>query len=711
MRRAISMCAALLASVLLSPPVAAEQAARLIADSLSISGDDLLVATGNVEVFHQGNRLVARKIIYDRTLKRLLIEGPIALDDGKSVTILASQGDLSDDLRDGLMTGAQVIIDRQLQVTAGALQRVDGRYSAMNRVAASSCQTCNGTQPLWEIRAARVVHDTDAKQLYFTDAQFRMGGIPLAYFPRLRLADPTLKRATGFLIPKIEVTSSLGFGIKTPYFITLGPHRDITLTPYAASSGARSVELRYRQAFATGNVTITGAMTKDNLLAGQLRGYVLASGSFTLPRNYTLSLRAETVSDAGYFTGYGLNEKDRFVTSVEVARANRDQVTKARVLGFYSVRTSEDITTQPSQIADFERQQRLDLGEWGDLNLSVHANARERASTSPLDGSDADTAADGRDVRGYGLRGEWQKGVVLPLGILASAKLGLRADNYRVLQDAQFAGDYQRSSASFAAQLRWPWVKAGANGVHTIEPIAQMVLTPARAERLFNDDSALVEFDEGNLFAINRFPGSDRIEAGSRANIGLTYSYADNAGVKAHLALGRVLSSSDAVQFSAASGLRFQRSDWLVAGQLDMNNRFGVTLRSLWSETGDVRKLELRGAATGEGTGVSMGYLFAPADTDEERSATTSEITLYATQKLSQRWSGSLSSRYDAVSSRLATSGVALVYLNECLQADLSLSRSFASSTTVSPNTTFGFSVTLLGFGGQAAGVAEQCRG
>ncbi len=706
----VSVCLAL--GILTSPPAFAEPKASLIADTLAITPGDVLVATGDVEVIHKGQRLTAQRIVYNRTLNSLVIEGPITLDDGKNITILASSAALSDDLRNGLISNARVIIDQQLQISAGAIQRVDGRYNAMFTAAASSCQTCLGRAPLWEIRASRVVHDTVEKQLYFNDAQFRIAGVPLAYFPRLRLPDPTLRRATGFLVPQFEASTSLGFGVKVPYFIAMGPSKDLLITPYATDLGDRSIELRYRHAFRTGTLTVTGALSNDTIENGKLRGYVLASGSFRLPAEYTLKLRGETVSDAGFFNRYGLTEQDRFVTSAEIGRANRDQVVQARVSGFYSVRSREDNATQPSQMSDFERLQRIDLGEFGDFSFGLSAKVRQRASTNPLDGDDRDSAADGRDVGGFGVSGEWQKSTVLPFGVLGKATLGLRLDRYRVAEDAIFAGDYNRSSSAFAAELRWPLIKTGANGgTHTLEPMAQIVLAPDNSTRLFNEDSALVEFDEGNLFALNRFPGSDRIEASNRANLGVNYTYAAPNGQRLQLSVGRVISSNSAAQFAAASGLGQARSDWLVAGQLDMNSQLGLTARSLFTEDGDLRKLELRTEVKSNKTDLSVGYLYTPADADEQRSDTISEISLSGSQSLSQRWNASVTARYDTQAKALSKSGVAMVYRNECLQLDVSLSRRFATSSRVDPNTVFGLSVAFLGFGGQAAGVAEQCRG
>lgn len=55
-------------------------------------------------------------------------------------------------------------------------------------------------------------------------------------------------------------------------------------------------------------------------------------------------------------------------------------------------------------------------------------------------------------------------------------------------------------------ELRWPWVKAASSGaVHVIEPVVQPVWAGSSDGGIPNEDFALVEFDEGNLFSLNRF--------------------------------------------------------------------------------------------------------------------------------------------------------------------------------------------------------------
>ena len=80
--------------------------------------------------------------------------------------------------------------------------------------------------------------------------------------------------------------------------------------PYISSKSGRTVELRYRQAFATGDITLNGAISRDTILPGETRAYFQGLGSFDLPRSFKLTFKAELVSDPSYLLDYGYPEKD-----------------------------------------------------------------------------------------------------------------------------------------------------------------------------------------------------------------------------------------------------------------------------------------------------------------------------------------------------------------------------------------------------------------
>ena len=77
-----------------------------------------------------------------------------------------------------------------------------------------------------------------------------------------------------------------------------------------------------------------------------------------------------------------------------------------------------------------------------------------------------------------------------------------------------------------AANWRYPWV-GSSTGVHqVIQPMVQVVLAPggSNPDEIPNEDSLDFEFDDTNLFSLNRFPGRDRIDPGSRLDYGVKWT-------------------------------------------------------------------------------------------------------------------------------------------------------------------------------------------
>ncbi|TGD45245.1 LPS-assembly protein LptD [Pseudotabrizicola sediminis] len=693
----------------------AQDMAALVANSVRIDAGGQLIAEGGVEVFYQGRTLTAARIVYDRAGDRLIITGPIVLVDGADTILVADQADLAADLTEGVLTSARLVLNRELQLAANQIQRIGGRYTQLDNTVASSCKICSTAAPLWEIRARRVVHDQQERQIYFDHAQFRVAGVPVVYFPRLRMPDPTLERASGVLAPTIRTTSGLGTGIKLPYFLTLGPHRDLTITPYLSTKSGRTVELRYRQAFATGTVDLNGSVSRDDLLPGDTRYYLNATGQFALPQGFNLYVLGVIVSDPAYLLDYGLPETDRLASEVAISRTKRNEHISGRLIGYRSIREGEVNSTLPTLIADLTWHRRFSGGPLGgEAGMRLQTHGHYRSSTDPTDpdGAAGPLPAFGRDVTRASLRLDWRRNWDLPMGIMASTLGEVTADAYRIGDDESFAGSPSRLHGGVAVELRWPWAKSGAGGVgHVIEPVVQLVWAPKGTEALPNEDSVLVEFDEGNLFSINRYPGSDATERGGRLNLGLSYTRVDPAGWTLSTAVGRVFRTEDLGQFTEASGLDGRRSDWLAAAQLTLPMGMGLTQRLLVDGDLKLTKSETRLALAGERYGIAGSYVFLSADPEEERPADIAELAFDGSYRISEVWTARAEARYDIEADRANRAGLGVQFRNECVSVDLSLSRRFTSSTNVRPTTDFGLSVDLVGFGaGTGAGPSRSCR-
>jgi LPS-assembly protein len=692
----------------------AQAPASLVADSLAITGADVLVAQGNVEVFYDGRRLRAARITYDGPADRLQIDGPIILTDDSGSFVLADSADLSADLTEGVLRSARLVLNRQLQLATSEMQRIGGRYTRLGRTVASSCKVCAGDgTPLWEIRARRVVHDTEERQIYFDRAQLRIAGVPVALIPRLRMPDPTLKRATGVLIPQLRSTSGLGTGLTIPYFVRLGDHRDLTLLPYVSSKSGRTMGLRYRQAFATGSIELNGALSRDRIRPGETRGYAFLQGAFDLPRGFGLTLRAEAVSDPGYLLDYGITDRDRLQSEIAVTRTRRDEWIGARLVHFRSIREGDSNSRLPSIVGDLTWHRRFRPGlVGGTAGLMFQTHSHYRSATVATD-SDGDGIADGRDMARATVRADWRRDTVVGPGLQVALLAEAAADLYSIAQDAPVQGTQGRLSGGVGVELRWPLVRVdGGGATQVLEPVVQLLWSPDTIRGVPNEDSVLAEFDEGNLFSTRRFPGNDGVERGGRANVGLTWTRISPSGATLSLGFGRILRDHDEQGFSAASGLSGNSSDWLAAVRYAPRPGLSLTGRAVIDDEFGLTKGEMRLDLDRPRYALSSSYVWMRADAAEGRATQVNELLLDGRYDLSESWTTRLATRYDFEANRAASAGLGLAWRNECMKVDLSLSRRFTSSTSVDPRTDWGLSVELLGFGGGSSpGPARACRG
>ncbi|MGB0440011.1 MAG: LPS-assembly protein LptD, partial [Paracoccaceae bacterium] len=416
--------------------------AYLVADEILYQDDGTLVAQGNVDIIQGDTRLRATRVTYSRDGDRLQIEGPLRLTDGAGMVVLSDSAELDRGFRNGLLRGARLLLDGQLQLAAADARRANGNTTQLRRVVATSCKVCKeGRPPIWQIRARRVLHDEDAQMLYFQDAQLRILDVPVVYLPRLRLPDPTLKRARGFLIPELQSSTLLGFGLKMPYFIPMGDHADLTVSP-VVSNVTRTLDFRLRRAFARGDISAKAALSQDSLQSG-LRGYLFADGTVDLTDSLTLDFDLEVTSDAAYLNDYDYSSKDRLDSALRLTQVTKDQYNTAAIIHFQTLRATEGNATQPTVVTDLTHETTT-KAPWSQGVLRFGAEMRGHLRTSQDD-------IDGRDMWRMHANAQYLEGWTLPYGLRLGIETNLAADYISTRQDS--TSDSKVSQITPAATL------------------------------------------------------------------------------------------------------------------------------------------------------------------------------------------------------------------------------------------------------------------
>jgi len=142
---------------------------------------------------------------------------------------------------------------------------------------------------------------------------------------------------------------------------------------------------------------------------------------------------------------------------------------------------------------------------------------------------------------------------------------------------------------------RYPFVaNFGGLGVHTIEPIGQLLLRPSETKigRLPNEDAQSLVFDDTSLFEWDKFSGYDRVEGGVRTNLGGQYSVVTPSGWYANVLFGESIQLAgvnsfrrgDLANTGLESGLDKTLSDYVGRFQVSPNQNITFITRARFNQ-------------------------------------------------------------------------------------------------------------------------------
>ena len=273
-------------------------------------------AVGNVQIYYGGSTLEADRVVYDENTKRLRAEGNARLTDQSGNVTYGSVMDLSDDYRDGFVNSLHVETAQRTSIAAARATRTGGNFTIFNSAVYTACLPCRDNPkkpPLWQVKAARIIHDQTEKMVYFEDANIEFFGKPIAYIPYFSAPDPTVKRKTGFLMPNTTTTTVYGGGLEIPYYIALAPNYDATFAPMITTRQGPLLQGEFRERTIDGAYAIRGAgiyqLDRSAFDAGapgdrNFRGSIESTGQFALNDKWVWGWDAIAMTDRAFLQDY-----------------------------------------------------------------------------------------------------------------------------------------------------------------------------------------------------------------------------------------------------------------------------------------------------------------------------------------------------------------------------------------------------------------------
>ena len=160
--------------------------------------------------------------------------------------------------------------------------------------------------PPWEMSANEIRHDKLKKIIHYKGASLKVYDKKIFYFPKFFHPDPTVKRQTGFLIPRLEENSTTGLSLKLPYFIAVAENKDITFSPrfFNDNKFLLQSELRQKNKRSDHMADLSQFVSNDKSSKGHL--------FYNFKKNYEgknfddieLDINIEQVSDDTYLKAY-----------------------------------------------------------------------------------------------------------------------------------------------------------------------------------------------------------------------------------------------------------------------------------------------------------------------------------------------------------------------------------------------------------------------
>lgn len=642
----------------------------------------VITAKGNVEIKYNGMQLNTDKIIYDQNKDTVTAVHNVKLYSADGTVINGDYVSLSDNMSEGEMYNIKAFLKDKSHVTAERFRKKNNNTKYLNYATYTACDWCQGQHPLWLVSARKVQHNEVDKNINYNDAFLHIKGIPVFYTPFLTHPDPTVKRRSGLLPPSFGNSNYLGTFFQPRYFWAVNDQTNIIISPIFSEDKDTIFNGEYQQYFYSSNISLNASFLKDkDDKRPENRGHLFVGGRYDINDYWRMTFDAKYVTDYIYLKELSLPNEDKawLDSDIKFERfSGRDYVSisayyykmlsynlRRRNLKQYRMINRQKPTVAPLVEAEFYTDPSA-IGSYFKNNLSA-ASVYHR---------------DGKETQRITSINSWELPYTSPFGEKYRFVASLKSDAYYVNRYAYsnngtYTGTTSRFFPQTGVEWRLPFVRATATSRQILEPVVVGVIAPQNAnkvDKIPNEDSEDVYFDDTNVLDLDRYAGYDRNDSGSRLSYGLRWSTYGNIIGRTSSFIAQTYEKNPNSSFSQAldNTNRSHFSDLVgrINAQpnqyLDMNYRFRLdknTLDAKYSELGiSAGPSFLRGSAS---------YIFLQGNTHyTDRYSERKELYLSISSAISQNWSVKFYNLQDLTHKSRGTleHGGNIIYEDECFK-------------------------------------------
>ncbi len=579
---------------------------------------DSLAVFGNVVLRRDGQSVRADQLTWDRKTGQIVATGNIRFVDADGNQLFTDRLELSDELRAGAMENMLLALREGGRLAAVRGERIEDGKVLLHNAAYSACAVeddkgCPRT-PSWRITARRVIYDPDRKTLRFEGARAEIFGLRLMPLPGLMVATDG-RPISGLLIPNFQFSASNGVQISETWYQRLADNRDVAVTGYLFTEAPPMISAQYRQLTTHGALQATGYITRSSRIPvgapnassqSDFRGYLFTNGRYQFDPNWSVTFSGRVASDRTFLRRYDISRDDRLRSSAQLERIDDDSYFSLAGWATQTLRVNDVQGQVPFAIPEIDYRRRfIDPLLGGRLQLQANSLAIARNA--------------GQDTQRAFASAQWDLRRLTPWGQEVTVTALGRGDVYHSDENAltdtlPYRGNpgwQYRAVAAAAVDFKWPLVGGFLGGTQVLTPRFQVVATPKLKNlQIPNEDARSIDLEDSNLFALNRFPGYDRIEDGVRFTYGIDWQF-ERPGLRINSTVGQSYRlSSKPTLLPDGTGLSQRTSD--IVGRTEVRFKDFVKLTHRFRLDKDnlaVRRNEFDAAIGTQGTYLEAGYL------------------------------------------------------------------------------------------------------
>ena len=626
---------------------------QISADTITVERGEVLYAVGNVLVQHGNNKIKANALEFNQKSNKIKFIELQNFYDGKAITLSAEEALIKSDLSEGIVRSANLLLDNSIKIQTEEVQLKNGNISSVSGISrVTSCKECEGKEPNWYLSASSAKRDFENSNIVYKDVTVRVKGLPIAYIPYLRMPDPSVDRALGFLVPEAVLTSNLASGLKIPYFIPIDASSDILITPYF-SSKTKTLEYRYRKKFRKGQVTVNGAFSDDDLINNDLRYFSQLVGNYQMGYGIDLNFNVGKVGDSSYLGDYVYSEESDFNSDISLKKVivEKDQFFDGDLS--YLRETEQDksldeyYSLSGSYIKDISPVNlpgKLRLS--ANLNSSVNVNDDNSFSRPP---SSAQMGIDYNQQTSIG-------------SLKFSNYVSGRYNSFVNSADSGTTNEEFSFQYGASTLISAPLYAKGKGILKLLNPKLLLSFNDQENDILGNYFIGTEELNWGNVFSGKKIRSLTESETGLSVSMGIERQVFWENG--RHLELSFAASKIDNLTYTPGSTMGLEAQDLNYLGKFSYQtknaNTFAAT--ALLSSKGNLLHGDLRGNYSHKKLNLGLNYETIDQAIDTRLSEDLSTINFTSEYNLSNDFQVNGGGRYDLNNSKMATTSFGLSF-------------------------------------------------